>query len=112
LNGVPLTVLALWLLAATGWGAILAGLRHGPSGRPAVIAHTLSAPGLVLFCALLGHGSLHGTIAITAQWWSLALVTGFRPERLLRYGTLPRLALWAALTAVMVLGASRLLFRI
>ncbi|MFI0357960.1 hypothetical protein [Actinomadura sp. 9N407] len=109
---MPVTILALWLLAATGWGVILAGLRRGPCGRPALIAHTLTAPGVVLLCAIIGFGSLHGTIALTAEWWSLALVTGFRPERLIRYGTLPRLAAWAALTTAMVLAATHAVFHV
>jgi hypothetical protein len=112
MNGVPVTILALWLLAASGWGLILGGLRHGPFGRAAVIAHALTPPGLFVFCALLGFGLLHGTIALTAEWWSLALVTRLRPERLLRYGTLPRLVAWAALTIALALAATRLLVQL
>jgi hypothetical protein len=98
-------VLALWLLAAAGWGAIAAGLRRGLSGfarRTALAAHAMTAPGVVLCCAILGFGSLNGLIALTAEWWALILATGLRPERLVASGSLPRLAAWSLLTAAAV----------
>ncbi|WP_243722983.1 hypothetical protein [Actinomadura sp. 7K507] len=110
-----MTVLAVWVLCAVGWGAVLAGLRrsvHGPARGPALFAHTATAAGIVLLFSLIGFGSLHATIAVTAEWWALLLVTGFRPERLLATGGLGRLAAWAALTAAATLGATRLVFQI
>ncbi|MFC5746948.1 hypothetical protein [Actinomadura rugatobispora] len=100
-----MALLGLWLLAAIGWGAIAAGLRRGLSGftrRTALTAHAMTAPGMVLFCAVLGFGTLYGTIALTAEWWALILATGLRPERLVASGSLPRLAAWSVLTVLAV----------
>ncbi|GAA2438597.1 hypothetical protein GCM10010191_62270 [Actinomadura vinacea] len=108
-NGVPVAVLVLWLLAAAGWCAVAAGLRRGLSGfvrRTALLAHALTAPGVLLYCSVLGYGSLHGTIALAAEWWALVAVTGLRPERLLRAGSLPRLTAWSLLAAIGVAAAT------
>ncbi|TDC56147.1 hypothetical protein E1281_08820 [Actinomadura sp. KC345] len=115
LNGLPVTVLAVWVLCAIGWGAVLAGLRrgvHGPARGPSLFAHTAAGAGTVLLFSLIGFGSLHATIAVAAEWWALLLVTGFRPERLLSTGGLGRLAAWGAVTAVATLAATRLVFQI
>ncbi|MEW2358753.1 hypothetical protein [Spirillospora sp. NPDC029432] len=103
-------LLALWLLAVTGWLAVTLGLARAPAGfarRTALLAHLMTGPGVVLFCAVTGFGSLHGTIALAAEWWALILVTGLRPGRLLATGTLPRLAAWAAAAAALALLATR-----
>ncbi|MFF5260461.1 hypothetical protein ACFY4C_16065 [Actinomadura viridis] len=113
LNDIPVAVITLWALAVAGWSIVAAGLYRGMSGFPrrtALIAHTLSAPGVVLVSAMLGLGALYGMIAATAEWWALALITGFRPERLVAAGSLPRLAAWSALTALTVSGATPLVF--
>jgi hypothetical protein len=94
---------ALWLLAAAGWVLIALGLHRGLTGfrrRVALIAHVMTAPGVVLGCATLGFGSLYATIALAAEWWALIMITGLRPERLLVSGSLPRLAGWSALTVL------------
>jgi hypothetical protein len=112
LHGLPVVVPALWLLAVTGWIATAAGLYRGLSGlgrRTALIAHFLTAPGVVLVCALIGMGSLSGTLALTAEWWALLLATRLRPERLVASGSLPLLAAWSALTALAVAGGTHLL---
>jgi hypothetical protein len=101
----------LWLLAAGGWAVIAAGLHRGLSGfgrRVAMVAHVMTAPGVVLTCATLGFGSLYATLALAAEWWALILATGLRPERLVVSGSLPRLAAWSALTALVLLGGTRL----
>lgn len=108
-------MLAVWALCAAGWGAVLAGLCRGvrgPARGPSLFAHTTTGAGIVLLFSLIGFGSLHATIAVAAEWWALLLVTGFRPERLLSTGGLGRLAAWAAVTAVVTLGATRLVFQI
>ncbi|GAA4233029.1 hypothetical protein GCM10022254_34470 [Actinomadura meridiana] len=115
LNGLPVVVVTLWVLCAAGWGAVLAGLRNGVHGRargPSLFAHTITFPGVVLTFSLIGFGSLYATIALTAEWWALLLVTGFRPERLLSTGGLGRLAAWAALTAAVTYATARLVFRV
>jgi hypothetical protein len=112
LYGLPVTVPALWLLAVTGWAAIAAGLYRGLSGfgrRTALIAHVLTAPGVVLVCAMLGMGSVSGMIALAAEWWALLLATRLRPERLLASGSLPLLAAWSGLTVLALTGATRLI---
>ncbi|WP_243725584.1 hypothetical protein [Actinomadura rubrisoli] len=112
MSGLPTTVLAVWILCATGWGVILAGLRrglHGPSRGPALFAHTVTPAAVVLTFSLVGFGSLYAMIALTAEWWALALVTGLRPERLLATGGLRRLAAWGVLTAAATLAAERLI---
>lgn len=111
MDGLPVTVLVIWIMCALGWGVTLAGLRRGlrgPARGPALFAHTLTPAGIVLTFALAGFGSLYATIALTAEWWALALVTGLRPERLLATGGLGRLAAWALLTAAGTLLAGRL----
>ncbi|WUI01617.1 hypothetical protein OHR68_07310 [Spirillospora sp. NBC_00431] len=113
MNGLPTTVVVVWVLCATGWGAVLGGLRggvHGPARGPVLFAHAITPAGVVLTCSLIGFGSLYATIALTAEWWALLLVTGFRPEQLLSTGGLGRLAAWAALTAVATYTAVRLVF--
>ncbi|XNL82523.1 hypothetical protein K8Z49_15810 [Actinomadura madurae] len=115
LNGLPVTVLVIWALCAAGWGAVLAGLRNGlrgPARAPALFAHTATPAGVVLLFSLIGFGSLHATIALTAEWWALLAVTGFRPERLLSTGGLARLAAWAAVTAAAAYAATRLVFHV
>ncbi|MWK37246.1 hypothetical protein GEV43_26395 [Actinomadura sp. J1-007] len=109
----------MWVLGAVGWGVVLAGLRrgvHGLARAPALFAHALTPAGAVLACSVAGFGFLYATIALTAEWWALALVTGFRPERLLepdprRAGgaDLRRLAAWAALTAAATAAAGALI---
>ncbi|WP_242614533.1 hypothetical protein [Actinomadura roseirufa] len=113
MNGVPVAVLTVWVLCLTGWGVVLAGIRRGlrgPSRGPALFAHTLTPAGVVLLFTHLGLGSLYGTIAVTAEWWALALVTGLRPERLLDTGGLGRGAAWATAAAGGALLAVRLIF--
>lgn len=115
MNGLPVAVLAVWLLCAAGWGVVLAGLRNGlrgPSRGTALFAHTVTPAAVVLLFALIGFGSLYATIALTAEWWSLLVVTGFRPERLLATGGLGRLAAWAALTVAAAYAAARLVFHV
>ncbi|MGP4024217.1 hypothetical protein [Actinomadura sp. 3N407] len=115
MNGLPVTVVALWVLCAAGWGAVFAGLRggvHGPARGPALFAHIATPAGIVLTFSLIGFGSLYATIALTAEWWALLIVTGFRPERLLSTGGLGRLAAWAAVTAAATIAAARLVFHI
>lgn len=110
LYGIPPQILTLWLLALTGWLAVLADLARAPAGfarRTALLAHVMTPPGVVLACAMLGYGSVHGAVAVTAEYWSLVLVTGFRPRLLLAYGTLPRLAAWSALTVALLLAGTR-----
>jgi hypothetical protein len=105
------TVAVIWILCAAGWGVILAGLRrglHGPDRGPALFAHTVTPAGVVLLFALIGFGSLYGTIALAAEGWSLALVTGFRPARLVAGGGLPRLAAWLLLAAAVTYVTGRL----
>ncbi|POM27691.1 hypothetical protein BTM25_21100 [Actinomadura rubteroloni] len=97
LAGFPTPVLVLWIVAATGWGAVLAGLRAGLPGRtrgPAVFAHVLTAPAALLAPALVGFGALPLTVGVAAAWWALALTTGFRPQRLVAAGGWGRLALF------------------
>lgn len=108
-----MTVLAVWTLCFAGWGVVLAGLRRGlrgPARGPALFAHTATPAGVILTFSLIGFGSLYATIALTAEWWALLLVTGFRPERLLSTGGLGRLAAWAAVTAAATFAALRLVF--
>ncbi|MEU8802646.1 hypothetical protein [Spirillospora sp. NPDC048819] len=115
MSGLPVTVVALWVLCAAGWGIVLAGLRrsiHGPARGPTLFAHVATPAGVVLTFSLIGFGALYGTLALTAEWWALLLVTGFRPERLLSTGGLGRLAAWAAVTAAATLAAARLVFHI
>lgn len=115
LNGLPVTVPALWVLCAAGWAAVLAGLRrgmHGLARGPVLFAHTATPPAVVLLFSLIGFGSLYATIALAAEWWALLLVTGFHPERLLATGGLGRLAAWAAVTAAATLAATRFVFHI
>ncbi|MFI0480680.1 hypothetical protein [Actinomadura sp. 9N215] len=115
MNGLPTTVVAVWVLCAAGWGAVLACLRggvHGPARGPCLFAHTATPAGVILTCSLIGFGSLYATIALTAEWWALLLVTGFRPERLLSGGGLGRLAAWAAVTAAATYAAARLVFHV
>ncbi|WP_328601024.1 hypothetical protein [Actinomadura physcomitrii] len=105
-----MTVVVVWILGATGWGVVLAGLRRGLRGRdrgPALFAHTATPAGVVLMFAVLGYGSLYATIALAAEWWSLAVVTGFRPARLVAGGGLRRLAAWLLLTAAVTYAAGR-----
>ncbi|MQY06406.1 hypothetical protein [Actinomadura macrotermitis] len=102
LNGVPAAVLAVWLLSAAGWGAVLAGLRRGLRGRgraPALFLHAITPPTQILAFATVGFGSLHAAIALGAEWWALLLVTGLRPERLVQDGGLRRCAAWLVLAA-------------
>jgi hypothetical protein len=111
MNGLPATVLVVWVLCAAGWGAVLLGLRRGlrgPSRGPALFAHTATPAGVVLLFSLIGFGSLPATIALTAEWWALLAVTGLRPERLLSTGGLGRLAAWAAVAAAATCAATRL----
>ncbi|MDL4817871.1 hypothetical protein [Actinomadura opuntiae] len=101
----------IWIMCAAGWGVVLAGLRRGlrgPGRGPALFAHTATPAGAVLLFALIGYGSLYATIALAAQWWSLSLVTGFRPARLVADGGLRRLAAWLLLTAAVTYVAGRL----
>ncbi|WP_433335169.1 hypothetical protein [Spirillospora sp. CA-294931] len=110
---MPTAVLVLWVLTLAGWATVGAGLRRGLSGyarRLATAAHVGTLPGLILLHTTLGFGSLHCAIAAFAQWWALALVTGFRPERLLVSGGPGRAAAWAAATAALALAATRLIF--
>ncbi|MFI0449494.1 hypothetical protein [Actinomadura sp. 6N118] len=101
-SGIPVTVLAVWIVAATGWGAVAGGLRRGLSGytrRLTLLAHVLALPAVVLFPSILGFGFLYLSIAVAAEWWALILVTRGRPERLVQQGDLRRLAAWLTLTA-------------
>ncbi|GGP94980.1 hypothetical protein GCM10010187_08040 [Actinomadura coerulea] len=110
MNGLPVTVLVVWVLCAAGWGAVLLALRrgmHGPSRGPALFAHTVTPAGTVLLFSLIGLGSLYATIALAAEWWALLAVTRFRPERLLSTGGLGRLAAWAAVTAAATCAVTR-----
>ena len=97
------------MLGAVGWGAVLAGLR-GRGRGPALFAHVATPAGTVLLFSLIGFGSLYATIALTAEWWALLAVTGFRPHRLLGTGGLGRLAAWLAATAAAACAASWLVF--
>ncbi|WP_019630225.1 hypothetical protein [Actinomadura atramentaria] len=102
LAGLPFAVVVLWLLAAAGWGGVLAGLVRGlpESVRgPAVFAHVLTAPTAVLLPALVGFGSLFLTVGLAAAWWSLLLTTGLRPRRLVAAGGWPRLAAFLLVAA-------------
>ncbi|TDE31103.1 hypothetical protein E1289_17275 [Actinomadura sp. 6K520] len=115
LNGLPVTVSALWLLCAAGWAAVLVGLRrnvHGPARGPVLFAHTAAPAAVVLLFSLIGFGSLYATIALAAEWWALLLVTGFRPERLLSTGGLGRLAAWATVAGAATLATTRFVFHI
>jgi hypothetical protein len=115
LYGLPAMVVAVWVLGAAGWGVVLAGLRSGVHGRargPSLFAHAITPAGVVLTFSLIGFGSLYATIALTAEWWALLLVTGFRPERLLSTGGLGRLAAWAAVTAAVTYLTARLVFHV
>ena len=115
MSGLPATVLAVWALCGAGWIIVLARLRgglHGPDRGPALFAHTLTPAGVVFAFSLVGFGSLYATIALTAEWWALLLVTGFRPERLLSSGGLGRLAAWAAVTSAGTFAAARLVFHV
>ncbi|CND78613.1 Uncharacterised protein [Mycobacterium tuberculosis] len=115
LNGLPVAVLVIWALCAAGWGAVLVALRRGlavPARGPALFAHVTTPAGVVLLFSLIGFGSLYGTIALTAEWWALLAVTGFRPERLLAAGGLGRLAAWAAAAAVLAYAAAGFVFRV
>ncbi|GAA2161814.1 hypothetical protein [Actinomadura napierensis] len=101
----------IWIMCAAGWGVVLAGLRRGlrgPERGPALFAHTAAPAGVVLMSALIGYGSLYATIALAAQWWSLSVVTGFRPARLVAGGGLGRLAAWLLLTAAVTYVTGRL----
>lgn len=114
LNGLPVTVLVIWALGGAGWAAVLAGLRRGlpgPARGPALFAHIATPAGTVLLFSLIGFGSLYATVALTAEWWALLAVTGFRPERLLAAGGLGRLAAWAAATAAAGCAVMWLVFR-
>ncbi|MFG2003591.1 hypothetical protein ACGFNU_30960 [Spirillospora sp. NPDC048911] len=100
-NGVPATVLVVWIAAVIGWGVVAGGLGRGLSGYPrrlALLAHVLTLPGVVLFPSILGFGFLYASIAAAAEWWALILVTRGRPERLVLRGDLRGLAAWLALT--------------
>ncbi|GAA2599368.1 hypothetical protein GCM10010411_36180 [Actinomadura fulvescens] len=95
-------MLAVWIAAAVGWGAVAGGLRRGLSGYPrriALLAHILTLPAVVLIPSLLGFGFLYLSIAVAAEWWALLVVTRARPERLVLHGDPRRLAAWLALTA-------------
>ncbi|MEV3925778.1 hypothetical protein [Actinomadura coerulea] len=110
MNGLPVTVLVVWVLCAAGWGAVLLALRRGmrgPSRGPALFAHTVTPAGTVLLFSLIGLGSLYATIALAAEWWALLAVTRFRPERLLSTGGLGRLAAWAAVAAAATCAVTR-----
>jgi hypothetical protein len=103
LAGFPTPVLVLWIVAATGWGAVLAGLRAGlpeATRGPAVFAHVLTAPTALLVPALAGFGELPLTAGFAAVWWSLTLTTGFRPQRLVAAGGWGRLALFLVVAAL------------
>ncbi|MFD0687755.1 hypothetical protein [Actinomadura fibrosa] len=109
---MPVAVLVVWTLCAMGWGVVLAGLRRGvrgPARGPSLFAHAATPAGVVLLCSLIGFGSLYAVIALTAEWWALALVTRLRPERLLVTGGLGRLAAWAVLTAAATLTGCHLI---
>ncbi|MEV4002138.1 hypothetical protein [Actinomadura sp. NPDC049753] len=111
MNGLPVTVLVVWVLCAAGWGAVLLALRrgmHGPSRGPALFAHTVTPAGTVLLFSLIGLGSLYASIALAAEWWALLAVTRFRPERLLSTGGLGRLTAWAAVAAAATCAVTRL----
>ena len=111
LYGLPAVVPLVWLVAAGGWIAVAAGLRRGLSGqarRAALIAHVMTAPGVVLVCATPGFGFLYATVALTAEWWALIVATRLRPERLVASGSPSRLAVWSALAAVALLGGTQL----
>ncbi|MFC9970073.1 hypothetical protein ACFVH6_04130 [Spirillospora sp. NPDC127200] len=111
LGGLPSGTVAVWALAAAGWLAVLVAARRGvreDARGPVVFGHVLTLPALVATFSILGYGSLHGLIALTAEWWALLLVTGFRPERLLVTGGAPRLAAWLALTAAATAAGTRL----
>ncbi|WP_243708899.1 hypothetical protein [Actinomadura sp. GC306] len=106
---------ALWLLCAAGWAAVLVGLRRRVRGRargPVLFAHTATPAAVVLLFSLIGFGALYATVALTAEWWALLLVTGFRPERLLSTGGLGRLAAWATLAGAATLATTRFVFHI
>lgn len=111
LAGVPVPVVVLVAFAVTGWLLVLAGLRRGlrgPERGPVLLLHTLTPPGLVAGFSFAGYGTLHALVAATAGWWSLVVVAGRAPERLVRRGTLPRLAAWLGLAAAVTVVASRL----
>ncbi|WP_246342884.1 hypothetical protein [Actinomadura verrucosospora] len=106
-----MSVVVVWIMCAAGWGVVLAGLRRGlrgPGRGPALFAHTVTPAGVVLTFALIGYGSLYATIALAAEWWSLAVVTGFRPARLVAGGGLRRAAAWLLLTAAVTYVTGRL----
>ncbi|WP_245666688.1 hypothetical protein [Actinomadura latina] len=110
-----MTVLVVWTLCGVGWGVVLARLRaglRGPARGPALFAHTATLAGIVLLFSLIGFGSLYATVALTAEWWALLAVTGFRPERLLATGGLGRLAAWAAGTAAAASAAMWFVFHL
>lgn len=112
---MPVTVLVIWGLCGIGWGVVLLRLRsglHGPARGSALFAHTATPVAVVLFFSLIGFGSLYAVVALTAQWWALLAVTGFRPERLLATGGLGRLAAWAAVTAGFTCSAAEFMFRV
>jgi hypothetical protein len=95
-------MLVLLWAAVLGWGVVAAGLRRGLRGRArqaALYAHALSLGGVFLLGTVLGYGLLITVISATCGWWTLALVTGLRPELLVdprRHGP-ARLALWLAM---------------
>ncbi|MEU5881289.1 hypothetical protein [Spirillospora sp. NPDC047279] len=100
----------MWIAAAAGWGVIAGGLRRGLSGHPrriALVAHGLTPAGLVLVPSMLGFGHLYASIGAAAEWWALAAVTGFRPERLVVSGGPRRLAAWSVLAAAIALVTAR-----
>jgi hypothetical protein len=89
----------LWWAAVLGWGVVTAGLWRGLRGRAreaALYAHALSLGGVFLLGTVLGYGLLITVISATCGWWTLALVTGLRPELLVdpQRGGPARLAVW------------------
>ncbi|WP_245679265.1 hypothetical protein [Actinomadura hibisca] len=111
LGGLPAGAVAVWTLAGLGWLVLVVTLRRGVRGDargPVLFGHVLTLPALLATFAILGYGSLPGLIALTAEWWALLAVTGFRPERLLVTGGMVRLAAWLVLAAAAAVVGTRL----
>lgn len=92
-------VVSLWAFVLVGWVAVVVTLRRGLTGDTrdaAVTAHAVTLVLMLLRGTVLGYGLLPMMIVAGSLWWTLLLVSGFRPERLVAppAGARVRLAVW------------------
>ncbi|WP_051468561.1 hypothetical protein [Actinomadura oligospora] len=111
IGGASWPLFTVWIVAAVGWGALLAMLRRSGADGSAAFLHVITPPTLVLGFAFVGYGSLHATVFMAVQWWTLIAATGGRPERLLRGGpsAVWTAVLWLVLTFAAAYAVTRAL---